>query len=159
MGLLANWVDSGRCNVAVYRPQRDVWGEFDAFAECLWRKKGFTLFIDEASQLQSPGQAHQWLDRFVRMCPSRDVHISQTMHRPRDAATICRSLATDWYIFRTTLQSDIDIIAERCGDEMAAQVAAFPEGSHHVLHWDDAAAEGELLTEPAEWFESLEVGK
>lgn len=155
LGVFANWIDGSPDRVLVYRPQRDVWGEFDGFAEVLWHKRRFTLFIDESSQLQTAAGAHPWLDRFVRMCSARDVRIIQTLHRPRDSSTLCRSLASDWYIFRTTLESDLDVIAEHCGDSLGEAVRRFTEGSHHALHWDDSHAEGRILSNPAEWFEPL----
>lgn len=155
LGLFANWLDASDERVLVYRPQRDVWGEFDGFAEILWHKRGFTLFIDEASQLQSASGAHPWLDRFVRMCSARDVQIIQTLHRPRDAATLCRSLATDWYVFRTTLESDLDVISEHCGGSLSEQVGRFAEGNHHALHWDDALGQADILSSPDQWFEPL----
>jgi hypothetical protein len=155
LGVLDNWLDSSGHRVVVFRPQTDVWSEFDFFAGSLWRKRGFCLFIDEASQLQTSGHCHPWLDRFVRMASRQDVDIIQTMHRPRDAATLCRSLATDWYIFRTTQETDLEVIAEHCGSDIAEQVRNVGEGSHHAVHWDDAVARGEILTDPAAWFESL----
>src|SRR5690242_3750530 len=60
IGLFGNWIGDSPIRVLVYRPQRDVWGEFDGFAETLWHKRGFTLLIDEASQLQSASSAHPW---------------------------------------------------------------------------------------------------
>ena len=155
LGIFANWVDASDFRCLVFRPSRDVWGEFEGFAEILWRKRGFTLLVDEASQLQTSAGAHTWLDRFVRMAPRDDVAIIQTMHRPRDSATLCRSLATDWFVFFTTLGHDLTVIEEHCGEDHVATVQGLGEASHRVFHWDDAHGRAEVLNDPQRWFMRL----
>lgn len=144
-------VSEGDARIIVYRPQWSAWHEFGPVAQILRRLSGYTLLVDEASQLQKAVAAHPDLDWFVRMAPD-GVRVFQTMHRPRDAATVCRSLATDWFIFRTTLRRDLEVIREQCGDEPAAAVARFREGGRDVYHWSDEFGRGEILSNPREWF-------
>lgn len=133
-----------------FRPQNDVYEEFDSFASMLWNFSNYCLIVDESSQVQSASKAHPKLDRFVRLANPRRVHLIQSMHRPADAATICRSLTTDWYIFYTTLKNDLDVIEEKCGEECRELVSRLPR--HHLLHWSDDHGTHELWSEPEKWF-------
>ena len=128
------------------------------FAQILWRKRGFTLLVDEASQLQGPSFIEPQLDRFVRMAPGGGVPIIQTMHRPRDSNGLCRSLASDWYIFRTMLGRDVQVIAEHCGEELAQRVSEFQEGGYQCLHWNDATGSGDIVCDSSAWYENLGRG-
>jgi hypothetical protein len=155
LGIFANWVTSSEERILIFRPESDVEGEFSGFAEILWGREGFTLLLDEASQLQTSARAHLWLDRFVRMAPRETIHILQTMHRPADAATICRALADDWYIFRTVRQIDLNVLENECSPAVREAAEKFSDGSHRLVHWDDAHGRMEIWQDPREWFEPL----
>lgn len=147
-------VSNSQERIVIFRPARNVNEEFGAFCECLWKRQGYTLLIDEASQVQSAAGCNEWLDRFMRMAPP-ELKIFQTLHRPRDSATLCRSLATDWFIFRTTLPRDLDVIEEQCGEEARVRVAGFEEGSRVFYHWDDSLGKGEIIDHPESWKEVI----
>lgn len=136
--------------LVVYRPESNVEGEFDGFADLLWLRTNYTLLIDEASQIQSAGYAHPKLDRLVRMGPRQAVNLIQTLHRPADVATVCRSLARHFYIFRTRQESDLKMLAERCGPQVAEIVAGLNE--HEFVHWDDDRETLETVKDAASWY-------
>jgi hypothetical protein len=141
--------------VVVYQPQFDLRSEFSAFALALWRRGFFTLLIDEASQLQTASGAHEWLDRFVRMADC-SVSLVQALHRPVDASVLCRSLATDWYIFRTTEPRDLEAVAERCGEEVARAASSLPH--HHFVHFEVDAQRSNVCADPRSWFVLIRKG-
>ncbi|MGH9770312.1 MAG: hypothetical protein ACRD4Q_01200 [Candidatus Acidiferrales bacterium] len=140
-------------DLVIYRPEADPWEEFNQIADDLWERESYVLILDEASQLQSPGHAHPKLDRIVRMCDAKNVHLIQTIHRPSDTAMICRSLATDWYIFRTNQETDLKVIAERCGSAVAQ--AASEVAPHEYVHWDDSAGVYTVCKNPSSWFTDI----
>jgi len=140
-------------DLVIYRPESDPWEEFEPVADALWERDGYVLIVDEASQLQSPSAAHPKLDRLVRMCDAKTVHLIQTIHRPADAAVICRSLATDWYIFRTNQENDLKVIAERCGARVAQEAASIQP--HEYVHWDDSAGIYTVCKRPDSWFRDI----
>ncbi|HEV2498614.1 MAG TPA: hypothetical protein VGY31_03425 [Terriglobia bacterium] len=140
-------------DLVIYRAEESPWEEFEAVADELWVRGEYVLLVDEASQVQSPGHAHPKLDRIVRMADAKNVHLIQTMHRPSDAAMICRSLATDWYIFRTNQETDLKVIAERCGPDVAAVAAEL--APHEYVHWDDSAGIYWISKDPVSWFRNI----
>ena len=142
-------------SLVAYRPESDVEEEFTGFADLLWPRHGYTLIIDEASQIQSPGRAHPRLDRLVRMGSRQGVNLIQALHRPTDAATICRSLARHWYVFRSRQQTDLDVIAERCGPAVAETAGAL--GEHEYVHWDDDREVSEVVKDAGSWFVDIDA--
>lgn len=144
----------------VYRPINDVQSEFSELAAILWPYRNFALLIDEGSQVQTFSKPLPMLDRFVRLSNTHSVHLIQTMHRPVDAATICRSLATDWYMFRSTQESDLKAIEERCGEEvreLVSTIAGEQGKGNPYVHWDDNVAQFELVQDSAAWYQQMKV--
>jgi len=145
----------GLDGLLVYRPESDVDAEFSAFADLLWSRKDYTLLLDEASQLQTAGRPHEKLGRLIRMGDARAVNVFQTLHRPADSATLCRSLAHHWYVFRTTLESDLAVVAERCGAGAAEAVQQL--GPFEYVHWDDDEQKLEVVKDAGTWFVDIRI--
>jgi len=140
----------GRDHLLIYRPESDPDAEFSICADLLWNRRDYTLLIDEASQLQTAGRPHEKLGRLIRMGDARAVNVFQTLHRPADSATLCRSLAHHWYLFRTTLETDLAVVAERCG--MRAAEALQQLGPFEYVHWDDDKQALDVVKNPGAWF-------
>ena len=137
----------------IYRPENDVEAEFSRLADLLWNRTDYTLLIDEASQVQVAARPHEKLGRLIRMGDARSINVLQTLHRPADSATLCRSLAHHWYIFRTTLETDLAVVAERCGAQAAEALQQL--GAFEYVHWDDDLQKLEIVKNPGAWFVDL----
>jgi hypothetical protein len=148
---------SGHPAIVRYVPVNDVQNEFEAVAELMWQREHFVFIVDEASQLQTAVKPNRWIDRFVRLQQPEEGDFIQTMHRPRDAAMICRSLANHWYIFRTTDASDLAAIGERCGETVARQAESLPPGQ--VIFWNDDLATVQLFEDARSWYVPIHKGR
>lgn len=82
---------------------------FDAMAAVLFRWRGYSLIVDEANLLQSPGKINVALDRFLRRSPS-DVAIIQNTHRIPDTHVNSRFHSSDWLVFRNEREKDLDAL-------------------------------------------------
>jgi len=142
-------IESADHPLVVYQPVVDTEAEFSEFGEYLWTRTGLVIFVDEAALIQKAGKPNLILDRYVRTA-DQDVWLIQTLHRPSDAAVTCRALASDWYIFRTHQENDLEAIVDRCGQEVADLARNLPQ--HHLIHWNDETATFELWQKPMEWY-------
>jgi hypothetical protein len=135
----------------VFRPGLDIDAGFEEFAQGISSWRDLTILVDESSRLQGGNSLHPWLDEIIRR--GRDIHLLQTIHRPSDAANICRVLASDWYIFKTRQAASLACVADQCGGEVAEIVASL--GEREYVHWNDDAETFEKVTDAAGWFELL----
>jgi hypothetical protein len=133
----------------------DVEQEFSDFCMAMDYFDSYTMLIDEASQIQSPGWLHPSLERLVRLADPEKISVIQTMHRPQDSHPLCRSLMSHLYIFRTSLERDLDIIESHCGREAREIVSNLPP--HHLLHWSEDAESFEVWADPARWYMPIGV--
>ena len=145
----------GGSELVIFRPGLDVRADFERFASTLWNWRDLVILLDENSRLQGGNWLNPWLDDFIRRSDSETVHLLQTLHRPSDAANICRALASDWFIFQTTQPASLAAIADQCGGEVAEKVTSL--GVHEYVHYNDDSETWELVTDAASWFESLEA--
>jgi hypothetical protein len=132
----------------------DVKAEFEIFARVVNQFEAITTIVDEASRLQRASWIEPALDTFIRHYKFETNNLIQALHRPQDAATISREVATDWYFFRTKQPRSLEAIAEQCEPEVAEAVAALQEREY--IHWSDDAETWERVTDAASWFEPLE---
>lgn len=137
----------------IFRPGLDVKADFEALSRALCDWQDLVILVDESSRLQGANWLHPWLDELIRRSDSERVHLIQTLHRPSDAANICRALASDWYIFHTTQPASLGCIADQCGREVAELAVSL--GPREFVHWNDDRETFEQVTDPESWFESL----
>lgn len=139
-------------------PVEDAWAELaDTLDGGEWRWADYTLILDECSMLMSPYQIDDRLERFARTAP-RDVNVILTTHRPRDVHALFRALATDWFVFQTTIELDLKSLRDDFGPELPDRVQTLPP--YHVAHyWLDAGGAPRLAVwdRPEEWF--IEIGR
>ena len=133
--ILGAWIEDEQIEhgAIIYRPNAgSIHEEFDELVELIWGLGNYCLLIDEAAALQRPHSLHPQLERLMRQAPRDgaenadgtvvDVSVIQTLHRPTDAHSICRSLQTDTFIAQTQLARDLAIIEEQFGPEVAADL-------------------------------------
>lgn len=142
--------------VIVYQPtSADIQGEFAVVADAMWDWVGFTFLIDEAWQVQTAYKPDEMLNVWLRKMDMEQTSLIMTVHRPRDVSTLARSVATDWYIFRSTHPRDLDVIEEQCGPSVREAVSQLP--LHHYVHYQTDTESFEVISEPATWYESLRM--
>lgn len=139
-------------------PIEETWAQLaDTLDGGKWEWADYTLVLDEVSMLMTPQSLDDRLERFARTCPA-DVHMILTTHRPRDVHALFRALATDWFVFQTTIDIDLKTLRDNFGEELAQAVPKLAK--YHVIHyWLDAGGIGrlEVWDRPHEWF--VEIGR
>jgi hypothetical protein len=110
----------------------------------------FVLVVDEAWLLQSRGTVNGSLANLVRLADSKNFYLIQVAHRPNDFGTATRAQVDELFLFRQWLESDLDIIAEWCGEEVAEKVAALP--LHHLVRYEICSGKSEDWNKPSAWF-------
>lgn len=134
---LPAWLEtSGEASAARIVPAPPVEEAWAAAADILdggrWAWGDYSLILDECSMLMSPAGVDERLERYARTAPA-DVGVFLTSHRPRDIAPLFRALATDWYVFQTTLDRDLEVLRANFGDTLADAVRTLPP--YHCAHY------------------------
>lgn len=143
---------------------RDMDAEFDAFFRALGveyhlglgeqspRKNlsPVVLIVDEAWLLQQRGSMNPNLANLVRLADSENFYLIQAAHRPSDFGTATRSQLDEIYLFRQWLASDLDIIREWAGDDIAEKVATLPR--FHVIRYEIGTQTFEVWDKPEAWY-------
>jgi len=138
--------------VLVVRPDPGaVLDDWQAVAEILWGYEDYALILDEASVVQQPGWCDPWLERFLRQAPD-SVSLIQNTHRAVDLVKLSRALATDLFLFRTTLEADLRLLESEFPGLDVKRVACLPP--YHVVHytWDGRRDHNYIWDDPGSWF-------
>lgn len=159
---LDGWLESADENsigrIVPAPPVDQTWQEI---AEILdggqWEWADYTLILDECSMLMSPHSLDDKLERFARTAP-KDVHLILTTHRARDVNPLFRALATDWFVFQTSIALDLDALRRNFGDDIANTVPSLPK--YHVAHYwlsDGGIPIMTVWNKPHEWY--VDIGR
>jgi hypothetical protein len=136
----------------------DAWAELTAELDGGgWQWGEYTLIADECSMLMSAHYLDPQTERYARTAP-KDVRLLMTTHRASDLNPLIRALASDWFIFQTSLERDLKAITDQFGVEVSAAVRNLPP--YHVLHyWLDSGGvpRFEVWDKPAEWY--VDIGR
>lgn len=159
---LPQWLEnSGPDSIIRLVPQPPVEETWQALADILdggeWAWADYTLILDECSMLMQPQSLDEKLERFARTCPN-DVHLVLTTHRPRDVHPLFRALATDWFVFQSTIDLDQRVLKDNFGPQLADAVRGLPR--YHVAHyWLETGGQPrvEVWDRPQEWF--VDIGR
>lgn len=150
-------------NELLVTPDRNVQGMFDATCAHVrqWAKefhgqpkRRLAFIVDEArfySLMDS--DAFEWI---LRAAPPNEVHLILTAHQPKDFPTAIRAIADRWMVFRMTQETDLAVVRERCGIEVAEAVKQLKP--HQFIDWNDATGEARAYRDPAAWFVPLRAG-
>jgi hypothetical protein len=120
------------------------------------REEEFALLVDESYDVKTPDFMPPALDWLMRKTKRKQVRIIFTAHRPVDVATDIRALSDNWFIFQTTQEHDLKIIAERCGREVAEQVSTLK--AREFINWDDSIGVWKKFSDSSKWYVSLGEG-
>ncbi len=94
-------------------------------------------------------------DYLLRCSPRGRTNFLFTAHRPKDISTTIRSIADEWFIFRTIQEHDLAVIEERCGWLVRDLVQTLQPFEYVV--WNDAKSEARINRQPDAWFTPLEI--
>lgn len=120
------------------------------------REEEFSLLVDESYDVKTPDAMPPALDWLMRKTKRKQCRIIFTAHRPVDIATDIRALSDNWFIFQTTQEHDLRIIAERCGPEVAEQVQGLK--AREFINWDDSIGTWKKYIDASAWYVSLGEG-
>lgn len=143
--------------------QDEVW---NAFSDTVSQYPGgYAVIIDEAWNLQKANSINPKLQDMIRSSGNRppigsgsvehneDFTLIQTSHRFADLSTNVRSVATDFYIFRSTLTHDLDAI-EAAFSPHVTRADVIGLGDHQAIHVTDDHNGGikvTILADPRKW--------
>jgi hypothetical protein len=113
----------------------------------------FSFLIDEAYDIKTPEYMPASLDWLMRKTKRKQTRIIFTAHRPVDISTDIRALSDNWFIFQSTQEHDLRIIAERCGREVAEQVTALKP--REFINWDDSIGKWTKFSDSNAWYMKL----
>jgi hypothetical protein len=134
-----------------YVPQGDLEGEFEAVCALVYGGGRMLFVIEEAPLVMKAGYMPPAFGRIVRTGRHRKLDVLWTAQR---AAEVSRTLTgmTDLYVFFSqTEPRDLDSIAERCGPQIANEVARLGLHDHFVydvIDREEIADSPRLLKRP-----------
>lgn len=146
----------------IVKPEQDYPENFSQVCEELrsWvrdnREEEFSFLIDESYDVKTPDFMPPALDWLMRKTKRAKTRIIFTAHRPVDISTDIRALSDNWFIFQTTQEHDLRIIAERCGSEVAEIAQTLKP--REFVNWDDSVGRWAKFSEPSAWYVSLGEG-
>jgi len=139
--------------ITIFRPApTEIEEGFAQFGELVWHWEDLVVIVDETSAVQRANWLHPQLERLVRQGPP-SVDLIQSTHRLVDTQRLTRSLATDIFLFQSTLRADLDLIRAEISDQVAEQVKVLP--IYGCLHyWVDSGGVGKysVWTEHEVWY-------
>jgi len=115
-------------------PDADLEGDFEAVCKLICQYGNMLFVVEEASLVCKAGYMPPTFGKIVRTGRHHKIDLLWTGQR---AAEVSRTLTsmTDFFVFYSqTEPRDLDAIAERCGREIASQVAEL--GLHESFVWD-----------------------
>lgn len=118
------------------------------------RSEKFALLVDEAYDVKTFEYMPPALDWLMRKTKRDQVRIIFTAHRPVDIATDIRALSDNWFIFQSTQEHDLRVIRERCGEQVAEQVAQLKP--REFILWDDSVGRWKKFVDSNAWYMSLQ---
>lgn len=130
----------------------EVHNGFSAFTDALWDWEDIVIIIDEAASVQTSGSVQPGLERLIRQAPDT-VDIIQSTHRLVDTQRLTRALATDIFMFQSSLSADLDLIASEFNKQVASYVKKLPV--YYCIHyWLDRGGieKWSLWDKPGEWY-------
>jgi hypothetical protein len=130
------FIEAGRTKAfaLAYIPEGDLEEEFEEICQFVYHYGHMLFVVEEAPLVLKAGYMPPTFGKIVRTGRHRGIDLLWTAQR---AAEVSRTLTsmTDVFIFYSqTEPRDLDAIGERCGREVADQVAGL--GLHDSFTWD-----------------------
>ena len=114
------------------------------------------FLIDEANMVgldAKPQDSFPHLNYLLRSAGEENVNIVITSHRIIEMHPAIRSIATYVCMFRTTHESDLEAIRQKCGAEVMEIVQKLPP--NELVVWDDNFGTWKIYSDRSKWFVEL----
>lgn len=122
-----------------YLPADDLEREFEAVCQRVYDFGHMLLVIEEAPLVCRANYMPPTFGKIIRTGRHRDIDVLWTAQRASEVSRTLTSATDIWIFFSQTEPRDLDAIAERCGRDVADQVAGL--GLHDSFVWDVIARE------------------
>lgn len=136
-------LEAGEVTEVLYTPDSDdLAGPLNTFACELKRwtvehpSAPLGVLIDELGWIEAARRDPPALRRALRNCEPEIFDVFITCHRPTDVPVNTRAIADSWIVFHCVQEHDLDVIRERC-NEQVAQLVAQLDGRAFIVY-DDA---------------------
>jgi len=149
---------AGAINEVIYSPfDNDLDGAFLVFGVQIkkWVReqpgRALSVVIDESFLVKEEldRRAHP-IKSAMRWCARDRVHFFLTCHRPGEVPTGVRAVSDYWLLFQCRQEQDLDVIAKRCGVNVANEVHTLKP--YEFVIWDDTKAKLRRSSlKPADW--------
>jgi hypothetical protein len=124
-----------------YVPSNSLETEFDEICSLVYEYGRMLFCIEEAPLVCKAGYMPSMFGRMVRTGRHRFIDLLWTAQRASEVSRTLTSSTDLWILYSQTEPRDLDAIAERCGREVANNVAGL--GLHDSFVWD--AIEREII--------------
>ena len=128
------WASTQQYCAGALIPQRSLEKEFAVLAELVYLSGNLTFGVEEVPMFCQPSYLPPQFDRIVRLGRHRKINLVWTAQRMAEVARRLTAATDVFVLFAHTEPRDLDAIAERCGSEVAKQLAALPV--HGYVNWD-----------------------
>jgi hypothetical protein len=126
---------SGRNTFACsYVPGDDLQTEFEEICQLVYEHGRMLFVVEEAPLVCRANYLPPTFGRMVRTGRHRMLDLLWTAQRTGEVSRTLTSATDVWIFYSQTEPRDLDAIAERCGREVAEQVAGL--GLHESFCWD-----------------------
>ncbi len=145
----------GNAPLTVFRTESNQTESFTKLVDVLRNWDNYCLIVDETSTIQNRQTVSEGLEYLMRQSPD-NVDVIQSTHRIVDTQRLVRALATDTFIFRTTLNPDLDLIESEYGEEIRQAVSSL--GLYQCVHyWIDIGGvpKYSIWNDPNKWYVSI----
>jgi hypothetical protein len=157
--------------IIIFHPQGNPDEEFTRLGEIVlalhnnamekgWDKKGFhfTLIVDEAVNVSTAKRVNETLVQLVAQNRPEILSIYLTFQSPKDANNLLKSRVDHWFIFNTSLPSDLDYLRDEIGvpDEDLALISDLRPHEFATFFFDGGTPIVEFVYDPDAWFRPLE---
>lgn len=110
------------------------------------------VILDEIYYL-TKGSVHPWLARIIRLATEGKLYVILAGHRPQDLHPDIRGKGDEFYFFRESDYTDLNVVAEIAGERAREIVEKLPR--HHVLRYDVNSQSVEVWDAPELWFSEI----
>lgn len=158
---LAAWMESANSEsigrVLATNPIADFEAMVAELDGGVWKWADYTFVIDECSVLMSPSYLHPAMERYARTSP-KDVDVICISHRIVDINTLFRSLATDWFVFKQTMERDLQSLSDEFGPQFATECKTLDlyQVNHHWIG-EGGVPMTEIWADPSVW--NIDIGR
>jgi hypothetical protein len=165
---------SKKNEIIVFHPQGNPDEEFSKLGDIVlglhnsamskgWDKKGFhfTLIVDEAVNVSTAKRVNEKLVQLVAQNRPEILSIYLTFQSPKDANNILKSRVDHWFIFNTSLPSDLEYLRDEVGvpQEDLELISDLRPHEFATFFFDGGTPVVDYEYDPDTWFRPLEYSE